>query len=105
MNWSDENTENPRTVTVTGNATYKAFFTPVSSISDVNMSQLEVYSFQNHIVVNQAEGMTVEIYDMLGKRIVLDADNAKANRVFTVNTTGIYMVKVGDTFFKKVIVR
>ena len=105
LNWSDENTENPRTVTVTGNATYKAFFTPVSSISDVNMSQLEVYSFQNHIVVNQAEGMTVEIYDMLGKRIVLDADNAKANRVFTVNTTGIYMVKVGDTFFKKVIVR
>ncbi len=105
LNWNDGNTENPRSVTVTDNATYRAYFTPVSSISDVYMSQVEVYSFQKQIIVNRAEGMTVEIYDIQGKRIVLDADNAKANRVFTINTTGVYMVKVGDTFFKKVIVR
>lgn len=103
--WNDGNTENPRIVTVDANNTYIAYFVPSTAVEEVNLKDLNVYSFQNQIFVNHAEGMSIEIYNMLGQRVAYDENNSQASRIFSLNTAGMYLVKVGDAYFKKVIVR
>ena len=103
--WNDGNTANPRNITVTGNATYVANFQPQVGINDNNLSAISVYSHTNQIVVCHAEGESIEIYDMLGKRIAYDAMNTQEQRVFTIPAKGVYLVRVGDSYFKKVIIK
>ena len=105
VNWQDGNTDNPRSITVLGNMTYVATFQPEVGINDNDLSAVNVYSFDNQIVVCHAEGENIEIYDMLGKRIAYDAINTQEQRIFTISAKGIYLVRVGDTFFKKVVVK
>ena len=103
--WNDGNTDNPRDITVTGNATYVANFQPTVGIDDNNLSAVSVYSHDHQIVVCHAEGECIEIYDVLGKRIAYDAMNTREMRQFTISTKGVYLVRVGDSYFKKVIVK
>ena len=105
INWNDGNTENPRDITVTENATYVANFQPEVGINDNDLSAISVYSHDHQIVVYHAEGERIEIYDMLGKRIAYDAENTQETRQFTISTKGVYLVRVGDSFFKKVVVK
>ena len=103
--WYDGNTDNPRSITVLGNVTYTAIFQALSGINDRDMSEVYVYSSGRQLVVCHAEGASIEIYDMLGKRIAFDANNSQSSRVFNLNTTGIYLVRVGDNYYKKVLIR
>ncbi len=103
--WNDGNTDNPRNITVTGNATYVANFQPTVGIDDNNLSAVSVYSHDHQIVVCHAEGKSIEIYDMLGKLVAYDTHNSQELRQFTISTKGIYLVRVGEAFFKKVIVK
>jgi len=103
--WQDGNTDNPRNITVLGNMTYVASFQPEVGIHDNDLSSISVYSHTNQIVVCHAEGESIEIYDMLGKRIAYDAKNTQETRLFTISAKGVYMVRVGDDFFKKVVVK
>ena len=103
--WNDGNTENPRDITVLGNMTYVASFQPQTGINDNDLSAISVYSHDHQIVVCHAEGECIEIYDMLGKRIAYDAVNTQETRQFTISTKGVYLVRVGDTFYKKVVVK
>lgn len=103
--WQDGNTDNPRNITVLGNMTYVASFQPEVGIHDNDLSSISVYSHTNQIVVCHAEGESIEIYDMLGKRIAYDAMNTQETRLFTISAKGVYMVRVGDDFFKKVVVK
>ena len=102
VRWSDNFTSNPRTVTVTGNATYTAHFQPTVGIEDITNHSLNIYSYANKIVVDNAEGIPVEIYDMTGKRVVCEACNDSNHRVFTIKTSGIYVVRTGNGITKKV---
>ena len=103
--WNDGNTDNPRDITVTGNATYVANFQPTVGIDDNNLSAVSVYSHDHQIVVCHAEGKSIEIYDVLGKLVAYDTQNSQELRQFTISTKGIYLVRVGEAFFKKVIVK
>ena len=103
--WNDGNTDNPRDITVTGNATYVANFQPTVGIDDNDVSAVNVYSYDHQIIVSHAEGESIEIYDMLGKLIASDTQNTQEIRQFTISTKGIYLVRVGEAFFKKVIVK
>ena len=40
--WQDNNTQNPRSITVTGNATYTAYFEAIQGIDDVNTDAVNV---------------------------------------------------------------
>jgi hypothetical protein len=102
--WDDGNVENPRDVTVLGNMTYTANFQP-TGISGVDLSSILVYSQGMQIAVCHAEGESIKIYDMQGKLVVYDALNTQENRVFAISAKGIYLVQVGDSLFKKVIVK
>ena len=104
VQWNDGSTENPRTVTVTGDATYTAYFQPTVGIEDVTNPRTNIYSYANNIVVDNAEGVSVEIYDMAGKLIVSEACNNSSHRVFTVNANGVYVVRTSNGVTKKVTV-
>ena len=102
VRWDDGNTDNPRMITVTGNASYIAQFQPITGISDMVEENVEIYSIGQQIFVNNAEGQTVEIYDITGRLIASENDNLQDRRVFTVNTSGMYLVRTGNGFVKKV---
>lgn len=104
VQWNDDNTDNLRRIIVTQDQEFVATFQPVTAISAVDMNNISVYSHNNQIVVNNAEGYAIAIYNMAGQLIVSEASNAQATKCFTMNTTGIYLVRVGQDMFKKVIV-
>ena len=103
--WNDGNTDNPRNIIVVANATYVANFQLQDGINDNDLTFVNVYSYGNQVVVCHAEGESIEIYDMLGKRIAYDALNSQETRQYTISTKGIYLVRVGNTYFKKVIIK
>ncbi|MBO6051680.1 MAG: choice-of-anchor J domain-containing protein, partial [Bacteroidales bacterium] len=105
VNWSDGNTDNPRDITVLGNMTFVANFQPQTGINDNDLSAISVYSHDHQIMVCHAEGESIGIFDMLGKRIAYDAVNTQETRQFTISTKGVYLVRVGDTYFKKVVIK
>lgn len=104
VKWSDDNIDNPRQIIVSQDQEFIATFQAVTAISDVNRNDIAIYSHHNQIVVNNAEGRSIEIYNMAGQLIVLEASNPQTNRCFTVNTRGVYLVRVGQDMFKKVII-
>ncbi len=72
-------------------------------ISDVENDNFSVYNLDGKIVVEGADGMSVVVYDVTGRRI------AGVNRVessaaeFSV-ASGVYLVKVGETPARRVVV-
>ena len=102
--WSDGNTNNPRTITVTGTTTYTAEFNSTIGIDDFDFSNVKIYSHGDKIVVNGAEGLSVEIFDAAGRLVTRIERNESAHSVFTVSSSGIYVVRTGDSITKKVTV-
>lgn len=114
VHWNDNNTQNPRTITVTGNATYTAFFEatspsdpsdPTQGIDEVNAASVKLYPnpTSGNLYV-EVEGLQkVEIIDAVG-RVVLSQNNGTVNMSALAN--GIYTVRVsanGTTSIKKVV--
>jgi len=66
----DENTQNPRTITVTEDATYTAMFVPATTaIEDIVASEISIYPNPTTGIVNiEAEGLNkVVVYDVTGR--------------------------------------
>ena len=113
MCWNDGNTDNPRTVTVTADMSFTAYFEAdggTEGIEDIDASNIKVYDADGRIVV---EGTTdeVRVYDMMGRMIThssgLTATSpnlGEEQMVFNVPTSGVYLIKVGILPAKKVVV-
>ena len=113
VRWDDNNTDNPRTVTVTADMSFTAIFMVdggTEGIEDIDASNIKVYADDGRIVV---EGITdeVRVYDMMGRMIThssgLTATSpnlGEEQMVFNVPTSGVYLVKVGILPAKKVVV-
>ena len=111
VKWSDENTDNPRTVTITSDTTFTAVFEAVANQGGENQggnatavgeqaAQTNIYAVGNTIVVENA-AEAIFVYDAMGKLISKNvAGNVDA---ITVNNAGVYIVKVGNTT-KRVVV-
>jgi hypothetical protein len=102
LHWDDGNTDNPRTITVVQDSTFTAIFQILDGINDANLSNVTVYSYENNVVVTNAEGFSVEIFDMSGRLVVSERSISQSVRKYTLETDGIYLVKVGNSVFKKV---
>lgn len=107
VRWNDNNTDNPRTITVSADITYTAYFEqiPTTGINDVNAADVKL--FPNPTSGNlyvEVEGLQkVEIIDAVG-RVVLSQNNGTVNMSALAN--GIYTVRVsanGTTSIKKVV--
>ena len=104
VTWQDSVTTNPRTVVVTQDSNFVAYFQIEDGINEVNISNVNIYSYENQIVVANAEGCSVEIFDMTGRLVVGESSIAQSERRYTLSVSGIYLVKVGDSVVKKVTV-
>lgn len=103
VRWEDNNSTTPyREITVTADVTVTAIFEAVPvGIEDAEQAEVEVIAVDNRIVVRGAES-DIYLYDVNGR--VLARQAAAATVEFTVNTAGVYLVKVGNAAAKRVAV-
>ena len=103
--WSDGSTQNPYTCVVTGSMTLTAYFASIngqSGIEDVDGCPI-VYTDRNGIVVTNAEGDNICIYDIMGHLLVAGRGEGSSLR-FDVPSAGIYIVRIGNKPAQKVVV-
>ena len=100
--WNDGNTENPRTITVEQDSTFVAYFEVADGIHENDGNSISIYSFENQVVVINAEGFSVEIFDMSGRLVVSENRITTSERNYTLYAPGIYLVRVGGNVVKKV---
>ncbi len=97
--WLDGNTDNPRIVTVTGNATYTAVFQLNNGFTEIDANGINIYTFGDHIVVEGVQGETVRVYDMMGR--LIQTFKQSSNQALP---AGVYLVKVGNVPARRVVV-
>ena len=92
--WSDGNTDNPRTITITNDVKLTAEFEKVNNtdINELELISTNIYAYQNVIVVENAVA-EIRIYDAMGRLVTISNDE---NAEIRINSTGIYVVKVGN---------
>lgn len=92
--WQDNDTQNPRTIVVTGSATYTAYFEPTQGIEYISGDDIRVYVEDGRILVDGAEDEVIRVFDVIGRIVHNDALPA-----------GIYMIKIGNRPVRKVVVK
>ena len=106
VGWMVDNntiTDNPYTFTVTGDVTIMAHFREVVGINGVDEANIKVYSTENRVIVSGAEGNDVYVYDINGRTMGMSL-NAGEQVEFRMPATGVYIVKIGNTVTKRVVV-
>ena len=102
--WSDGETAAERTITVNEDVVLTANFKrDPSGIDNVEGIDAQIYSNDNRIIVKGAENMNVYVYDVNG-RCVSKQSNASETIEFTMQSAGVYLVKVGMAPAKRVVV-
>ena len=92
VKWSDGNTSNPRNVTVDGEMKFEAIFEKATAVEESVASSVNIYAYQNVIVVENADTQ-IRVYDAMGKRVTTSNDT---NAKIRIQGAGIYIVKVGN---------
>ena len=93
--WSDGDTANPRIITVNGDESYRAVFSVLNGIGEISNNNVRVYSCNGRIIVEGADGESVDVYDMAGRHI------EQQSATFP---EGVYLVKIGNSPARKVTV-
>lgn len=104
VRWQDGNTENPRTVTVTSDATYIAYFEATQGIDDTESMDVHVFVDNNRIVVAGAAQLPITVFDMTGRKVAGVATGTQEPCSFSTQTAGVYMVRVGDLPARKIVI-
>lgn len=101
--WSDGSTEATRSISITGDATYTAYFEVggTEGIDDITAEEVRIYSRGSEIVIEGADNSDALVYDIMG-RIV---HKGRIENHIHVNNMGVYMVKIGNQKPQKVVVR
>ena len=104
LRWQDGNTDSVRTIVVRGNATYTAYFAETVGVEDVADGEgVRVWSYDGRIHVVGAEGMNVNVYDILGRRIN-GKRKVESGKLELAVPAGVYLVRIGDLPARKVVV-
>ena len=90
-------------ITAEHDSTVYAYFEQILDIEDADATEVTIYSADSKIYVRGAQHMNVYVYDVTG-RILREMTNATENVEFQMETTGVYLVKVGDAPAKRVVV-
>lgn len=105
LKWQDENTDNPRSIVVTSDATFTAFFDVADGIDGNFADGVQIYSVNNTIVIGNAENSSVSIYNSTGQLLINEAAIATNKFVISVEHQGIYFVKVGKNKVQRVLIK
>ena len=95
VGWSDGNTDNPRTIVVTGDLAITAVFESVTAIDDEAAAAVNIFAYSNTIVVENADS-DISVYDANG-RLIATAQPAGQRTEILIANKGVYLVKVGNT--------
>lgn len=101
--WDDNSTQNPRTFTVSTDATYIAYFVSTQSIEDIDNSGIIVFAKGYQILIDKAIDKEITIYTIDG-RTIASLQKATEHVTIPVTTTGVYFVRIGDHPARKVVV-
>ena len=96
VRWSDGNTDATRSVDVTEDVVYTAYFeqnNQPNAIEPTDLSQPTVTSQRGCIMVRNTRSEIVNIYDISGRTLYSQKTD---NLTFRVPHTGIYLVRIGD---------
>ena len=97
--WNDGNTTNPRYCTVLEtNPEYTAYFTSSAK------GGVSLVGKDREVNICTVEPQTIEVFDMLGRRIFLSREGRQITTV-TLPAAGVYLVRVGSTYSEKIIIR
>lgn len=98
--WSDGSATNPRTVTVTGNATYVAHFVSLDGIDDVTAEGIGLYpnpATASVTLSGLTVGATVTLVDLSGRTVMTFTAREKTQLIdITPLSRGTYFVRVTD---------
>ena len=98
--WSDGSATNPRTVTVTGNATYVAHFVSLNDIDDVAAEGIGLYhnpAVASVTLDGLSVGATVTLVDLSGRTVMTFTAREKTQCIdVTPLPRGTYFVRVTD---------
>ena len=75
--------------------------TPPVGIGETDFANIGIFASGGNIYVTGAEGMTVRVYDVMGRLVATAAD---ATEPVAIQSNGVYMVKVGELPARKVVV-
>jgi hypothetical protein len=96
--WDDNNTDNPRTITVTEDATYSASFVENSGIEKNNVSKISIIPnpASDMIYITSSETISgIEIVNVMGQ-VVFQMDANEGNAICNVSdlSNGMYFVRI-----------
>ena len=107
VQWNDGNTDNPRSVIVTEDATYIATFAATEGrdgIAETSANAIQIFSDNHSIIINNAANANVAIYDVVGRTVVKEQRLNSNKEVFAMPRRGVYIVCIAKTA-KKVLVK
>ena len=96
MEWADNITSNQRNINLISDTTLTAKFKVVTAIQQTTVID-GVYAHNTKIIVNNSENLPVIIYDIFGRLIT---QGSCTKQEFSVPSTGLYLVKVGQKTMK-----
>ena len=102
VRWSDGNTQNPRTLTVTQDTVLIAYFASNQVIAEAENDNVIIRTANSHILLEGVSGERVYVSDVLGRVIYNATVNERAE--IAVKNRGVYFVKVGNRPAQKVVV-
>lgn len=73
-------------------------------IDDVDNSNATILSRNNNIIVRGAEQQTIRVFDLVG-RMLVQRTNAAEEETIQMSHSGIYLVQVGNSAARRVVVR
>ena len=91
VRWNDGNTDNPRTITVTGNMTFTAEFAPAgSAVETLENGERGIYATGRTLHVENG-GESYRVYTAAGRLVYTGNDSS-----VTLSAPGMYIVHTGD---------
>ena len=102
VHWSDGNTQNPRSLTVTQDTVLIAYFASNQGIDEAENENITVRTANGHIMLEGINGERVYVSDVLGRVVYNATVNEKTE--ISVHNRGVYFVKVGNRPAQKVVV-
>ncbi len=105
IKWQDGSTDNPLSFVVTRDTTFTAFFDVADGIGGNFVDGVQIYTANKSIVIGNAEGKGVSIYDSTGQLLINETSITTNKHMLYIGRQGIYFVRVGNGKAQKVLVK
>ncbi|MBQ6069412.1 MAG: M6 family metalloprotease domain-containing protein [Bacteroidales bacterium] len=104
--WNDNNTDNPRTVVLSQDTIFVAYFlSPLGIDSPDQSNNSFVTSSHLCITIQGAPNQPIHIYDLMGRHIASASANHPASTTFQMPNSGVFLVRIGNEKPIKLFVR